>query len=103
MIEIALSAVAIVLSVMCTVFVIVRKPMKGEKGDPGMTGPIGPMGMRGQDGKCWVYKPADGRYLVGYYLYNSALPDENIPFIVVNEYVREQDAARRVHYLNGGA
>lgn len=102
MIEIVLLAVAIVLSVMCTVFVIVRKPMKGEKGDPGMTGPMGPMGMCGQDGKCWVYKERDSVYLVGYYLYNSALSDENTTFITVKMYTREQDAARRVHYLNGG-
>lgn len=102
MIEIVLSAIAIVLSVMCSVFVIVRKPMKGDKGDPGPQGLTGPMGMRGEDGRCWVYKQQDSVYLVGYYLYNSALSDENTTFITVKMYSRESDAAKRVHYLNGG-
>jgi hypothetical protein len=52
MLEIILSAVAIVLSVMCSVYVIVKRPAKGEKGDPGERGPCGPMGMAGENGKC---------------------------------------------------
>lgn len=68
MLEIILSAVAIVLSVMCSVYVIVKRPAKGEKGDPGKRGPCGPMDMAGKDGTCWVYRINHDMFEVGYYL-----------------------------------
>lgn len=106
MIEVVMSAVAIVVSVMTAVFVIVRKPKQGERSEQGPQGLIGPMGMRGADGKCWVYRQGSGEtYDVGYYLpviYTDNCDDNCTTFYVVKTYKREQDAAARVHYLNGG-
>lgn len=105
MLEIILSAVAVVLSVMCSVYVIVKRPAKGEKGDSGEQGPCGPMGMAGKDGKCWVYRINNDMFEVGYYLrvIDIAIDDyNNDVFYVVKRYSREQDAAKRVNYLNGG-
>lgn len=93
MLEIILSVVAVVLSVMCSVYVIVKRPAKGEKGDPG------------EDGKCWVYRINNGVFEVGYYLctIDTTIDDySNDVFYVVKRYSREQDAAKRVNYLNGG-
>lgn len=105
MLEIILSAVAIVLSVMCSVYVIVKRPAKGEKGDPGERGPCGPMGMAGEDGKCWVYRINHDMFEVGYYLHTIDITIDdysNDVFYVAKRYSREQDAAKRVNYLNGG-
>lgn len=105
MLEIILSAVAIVLSVMCSVYVIVKRPAKGEKGDPGERGPCGPMGMAGENGKCWVYRINNDMFEVGYYLrtIDTTIDDySNDVFYVVKRYSHEQDAAKRVNYLNGG-
>lgn len=103
MLEIILSAAAIVLSVMCSVYVIVKRPAKGDKGDPGERGPCGPMGMVGEDGKCWVYR-INNMFEVGYYLHtiDTTIDDYNNVFYVVKRYSREQDAAKCVNYLNGG-
>lgn len=105
MLEIILSAIAIVLSVMCSVYVIVKRPAKGEKGDPGERGPCGPMGMAGEDDKCWVYRINHDMFEVGYYLHtiDTTIDDySNDVFYVVKRYSCEQDAAKRVNYLNGG-
>lgn len=104
MLEIILSAAAIVLSVMCSVYVIVKRPAKGDKGGPGERGPCGPMGMAGEDGKCWVYRINNNMFEVGYYLctIDVTIDDYNNVFYVVKRYSREQDAAKRVNYLNGG-
>lgn len=91
MLEIILSAVAIVLSVMCSVYVIVKRPAKGEKGDRGERGPCGPMGMAGEDGKCWVYRINNDMFEVGYYLctIDTAIDDySNDVFYVVKRYSR---------------
>ena len=53
MIEVVLSSIAIVVSVMVAVFVIVRKPQKGDTGPMGPMGPKGDMGLPGRDGAAW--------------------------------------------------
>lgn len=68
MIEVVLSSIAIVVSVMVAVFVILRKPQKGDTGPMGPMGPKGDMGLPGRDGAAWVFRhnPDTDEYEVGY-------------------------------------
>lgn len=108
MIEVVLSAVAIVVSVMVAVFVIVRKPQKGEPGPRGPMGPMGPkgdMGLPGKDGTAWVFRhnPDTNEYEVGYLIRTVSTDYEySDVFYIVKRYKNERDAIKRVNYLSGG-
>ena len=105
MIEVVLSAVAIVVSVMVAVFVIVRKPQKGEPGPRGPQGPKGDMGLPGRDGAAWVFRhnPDTDEYEVGYLIRTVSTDYEySDVFYIVRKYKNERDAMKRVSYLNGG-
>ena len=99
MIEVVLSSIAIVVSVMVAVFVILRKPQKGD------TGPMGPMGLPGRDGAAWVFRhnPDTDEYEVGYLIRTVSTDYEySDVFYIVRKYKNERDAMKRVSYLNGG-
>ena len=93
MIEVVLSSIAIVVSVMVVVFVIVRKPQKGD------------MGLPGRDGAAWVFRhnPDTDEYEVGYLIRTVSTDYEySDVFYTVRKYKNERDAMKRVSYLNGG-
>ena len=99
MIEVVLSSIAIVVSVMVAVFVILRKPQKGD------TGPMGPMGPKGDMGAAWVFRhnPDTDEYEVGYLIRTVSTDYEySDVFYIVRKYKNERDAMKRVSYLNGG-
>lgn len=101
MIEVVLSSIAIVVSVMVAVFVILRKPQKGDTGPMGPMGPKGDMGLPGRDGAAWVFRhnPDTDEYEVGYLIRTLTYSDV---FYIVRKYKNERDAMKRVSYLNGG-
>lgn len=105
MIEVVLSSIAIVVSVMVAVFVIVRKPQKGDTGPMGPMGPKGDIGLPGRDGAAWVFRhnPDTDEYEVGYLIRTVSTDYEySDVFYTVRKYKNERDAMKRVSYLNGG-
>ena len=99
MIEVVLSAVAIVVSVMVAIFLIVRRPQKGEPG------PKGDTGFPGKDGTAWVFRhnPDTNEFEVGYLIRTVSTDYEySDVFYIVRKYKNERDAMKRVNYLNGG-
>lgn len=105
MIEAVLSSIAIVVSVMVAVFVILRKPQKGDTGPMGPMGPKGDMGLPGRDGAAWVFRhnPDTDEYEVGYLIRTVSTDYEySDVFYIVRKYKNERDAMKRVSYLNGG-
>ena len=99
MIEVVLSAVAIVVSVM------VRRPQKGEPGPRGPQGPKGDTGFPGKDGTAWVFRhnPDTNEFEVGYLIRTVSTDYEySDVFYIVRKYKNERDAMKRVNYLNGG-